>query len=223
MVTTTSQTRGTAANVVRDMLLDDLLQGGYPPGARIHMDKLADRYTVSRTPVRQALMMLANDGILTYADGGFEVRAPSFDEMCELYDIRRMLECFAVEKLVAKGVPPELLRQLRENLAEQEAMDLSAPRRHAQQDQRFHELICDNCGSPMLSQMVRRCMVLSTIFNYMPVFMFPSISKRARQAQCKQHARIIAGLEAQDAKKASKAMASHLTDARRFFMLYATH
>ena len=125
--------------------------------------------------------------------------------------------------LTEKLEAAELLRQLRENLAEQEAMDLSAPRQDAQQDQRFHELICDSCGSPMLSQLVRRYMILSTIFNYVPVFMFLRIDKKGRQAQCRQHARIIAGLEAQDAKKASKAMASHLTDARRFFMLYATH
>ena len=223
MMATANMTRGMTAHVVRDQMLQDLMQGSFLPGMRLDMDELAKRYAVSRTPIREALIMLTSDGILTSGSYGFNVRTPSFDEMCEMYNIRRALECLAVEELVAKGVPPELLQQLRENLAEQEVMDLSVSRQHAQQDQRFHELICDNCGSPMLSQMVRRCMVLSTIFNYVQVFIFPSISKKARHVQCKQHAQIIAGLEAQDAKKACKAMASHLTDARRFFKLHAIH
>ena len=220
MVATTNRARGTSAHIVKELMLQDFMQGSFLPGMKLQMDELAERYAVSRTPIREALILLSADGILTSADNyGFEVRAPSFDELCEMYDIRRSLECLAVEKLVTNGIPSGLLQQLRENLAVQEALDLADARRHAQQDMRFHELICDNCGSPMLSQLVRRCMVLSTIFNNVP-FMpnFRNVGRRARRVQCAQHAKILAGLEAQDVKKACKAMSSHLANARRYFM-----
>ena len=225
MVVTAHMTRGTTAHVIRERLLQDFMQGRFLPGMRLDMDALAKRYAVSRTPIREALLLLASDGFVISGNYGFEVRAPSFDEMCEMYNIRRSLECLAVEELVAKGVPPELLQQLRENLAEQEVMNLAASRQHAQQDQRFHELICDNCGSPMLSQLMRRYMVLSTIFNYVTLYM-PTIrksSKTVMRGLCLQHERILVGLEAQDAGKAGKAMFKHLMNARRFFELYATH
>ncbi len=169
--------------------------------------------------------MLTSDGILTSGSYGFNVRTPPFDEMCEMYNIRRSLECLAIEELVAKGVPPELLRQLRENLAAQKAQNPADYKLRAQLDQRFHELICDNCGSPMLSQLMRRYMVLSTIFNYVTLYM-PTIrksSKTVMRGLCLQHERILVGLEAQDAGKAGKAMFKHLMNARRFFELYATH
>jgi len=225
MVVTSHMTRGMTAHVVRDQMLQDFMQGGFVPGMKLDMDELAERYAVSRTPIREALIILSADGFLTSGNYGFEVRAPSFNEVCEMYNIRRSLECLAVEELVTKGVSPELLQQLRENLAKQEAQDPADYKLRTQLDQRFHELICDSCGSPMLSQLVRRYMILSTIFNYVELYM-PTIrkgSKKALRAQCKQHAQIIAGLEAQNASKASKAMFKHLLCARRFFELHAIH
>ncbi len=225
MVVTAHMTRGTTAHVIRERLLQDFMQGRFLPGMRLDMDALAQRYAVSRTPIREALLLLASDGFVISGNYGFEVRAPSFDEMCEMYNIRRSLECLAIEELVAKGVPPELLRQLRENLAAQKAQNPADYKLRAQLDQRFHELICDNCGSPMLSQLMRRYMVLSTIFNYVTLYM-PTIrksSKTVMRGLCLQHERILVGLEAQDAGKAGKAMFKHLMNARRFFELYATH
>ncbi len=225
MMATANMTRGTTAHVVRDQMLQDFMQGGFLPGMRLDMDELAKRYAVSRTPIREALLLLASDGFVISGNYGFEVRAPSFDEMCEMYNIRRSLECLAIEELVAKGVPPKLLRQLRENLAAQKAQNPADYKLRAQLDQRFHELICDNCGSPMLSQLMRRYMVLSTIFNYVTLYM-PTIrksSKTVMRGLCLQHERILVGLEAQDAGKAGKAMFKHLMNARRFFELYATH
>ena len=225
MVVTAHMTRGTTAHVIRERLLQDFMQGRFLPGMRLDMDALAKRYAVSRTPIREALLLLASDGFVISGNYGFEVRAPSFDEMCEMYNIRRSLECLAIEELVAKGVPPELLRQLRENLAAQKAQNPADYKLRTQLDQRFHELICDNCGSPMLSQLMRRNLVFSTIFNYVTLYM-PTIrksSKTVMRGLCLQHERILAGLEAQDAKKAGKAMFKHLMNARRFFELHASY
>ena len=77
----------------------------------------------------------------------------------------------------------------------------------------------------MLSQLMRRNLVFSTIFNYVTLYM-PTIrksSKTVMRGLCLQHERILAGLEAQDAKKAGKAMFKHLMNARRFFELHASY
>ena len=221
MVSISHESRGTTPNVVRNLLLEDFLRGNFIPGGRLHMDELAERYSVSRTPIRQALMLLANEGILTYSGGGFEVRAPSFAEICEMYDIRCALECLAVGKLVANGVSPEVLQKLREI---HEALLAAAAdwKRQSQLDREFHEFICDHCGAPALSQLVRHYMVLSVIFNYVSIFMPERIraTKAAHRGLCRQHARILKGIESGDPEKAKRAVAYHINHARNYFEVH---
>ena len=218
MVSVAHEARGTTAHVIHDLLIKDFMSGSFLPGAKLRMDDLAERYSVSRTPIREALMLLTQDGVLAN-DGnyGFEVRIPSYTEICEMYDIRRALECLAVEKLVEAGVTPEVMQQLADNQAALEGTLVN--KELTEIDQRFHELICDNCGAPSLSQLVRRYMVLSTIFNFVSFYMPTKTlsSAHAHKVVCSQHKRIIDGIAAGNAAKARKAMADHLRDARRFF------
>ena len=211
-------TRGTTAKVIRDHLLADFMQGDYHPGARIHMSALEKRYEVSSTPIRQALMLLVHDGILNYVDGGFEVRMPSYAELCEMYDIRCALEGLAVSKMVSAGLSQEELQELRDI---QTALENAIKDRPLQRqlDQQFHEFICNHCGSPMLSRLVRQYMVLSTIFNYVEVYM-PEVvrpTKAAYHAFCMQHRRILTAIESGDPEKARRAVAHHITHTRKYF------
>ena len=222
MVATTNMTRGTTAHVVRDQLLQDFMQGNFLPGMKLQMDELAERYAVSRTPIREALILLVQDGLLDSAGNyGFTMHVPTMEELEEMCDIRCALECLAVEKLITRGVPPELPQRLRENLAAlREATDHKTLN---QLDYEFHAMICDSCGAPLLSKTLRRNMLLDAIFNYMGSFLPERVAtaRRPVRAIVRRHGQIIDAIEAKDIKKARKAMFTHLAYAFSFYKLFA--
>ncbi|EFW79095.1 GntR family transcriptional regulator [Pseudomonas savastanoi] len=85
------------------------------PYDRFTETQLADRYQVSRTPVRDALYRLQREGYLDVEfRRGWSVKPLDFDQIDQLYDLRIVLECAAVERICASHeVHPELnvLRQ----------------------------------------------------------------------------------------------------------------
>ena len=82
---------------------------------------LADRLGISRTPVREALIELAREGLVTIApQRGFQLHSLSHAEQEEVYELRLAIDSFVVEKL-AKSATPDDIKQLREAIAEQRA------------------------------------------------------------------------------------------------------
>ncbi|KPW35398.1 Transcriptional regulator GntR [Pseudomonas coronafaciens pv. atropurpurea] len=80
------------------------------PYDRFTETQLADRYQVSRTPVRDALYRLQREGYLDVEfRRGWSVRPLDFDQIDQLYDLRIVLECAAIERICASAdVHPEL-------------------------------------------------------------------------------------------------------------------
>jgi GntR family transcriptional regulator, rspAB operon transcriptional repressor len=72
------------------------------PGQKMHHQELSDRLGVSRTPVREALTRLVQEGYVSFLPNrGFTCKEIRLQEAEELYDLREALEVFAVEKAVA--------------------------------------------------------------------------------------------------------------------------
>jgi DNA-binding GntR family transcriptional regulator len=71
------------------------------PGQKLHHQELSDRLGVSRTPVREALTRLVQEGYVSFLPNrGFTCKEIRMQEAEELYDLREALEAFAVEKAV---------------------------------------------------------------------------------------------------------------------------
>ena len=76
---------------------------------------LAEQFGVSPTPVREAMIQLANDGLFeSVRNKGFRVREPSDEELDELAELRMLLEVPTVRRLAETGVAPQALAELRE-------------------------------------------------------------------------------------------------------------
>lgn len=104
-----AQPRVTAHEFVYDTLRRAILSGALPGGARLVQADIANQLSVSTTPVREALRDLAAEGLVVFRSHiGAVVRELDFEELIELYDIRKALEPLAIRRAAASITPEEL-------------------------------------------------------------------------------------------------------------------
>ena len=95
-----------------DFLKSNILSGHFQPGHRLIEEDLAEELGVSRTPVREAFHKLELEGLITPLETrGFIVPKDSKGEMEELFEIRSILEGYAL-RIIAEVVSDETLDQL---------------------------------------------------------------------------------------------------------------
>ncbi len=144
---------------IREMILrSDLL-----PGQRLAEAPLAELLGMSRTPVRQALPLLAQEGLLLeHETRGFVVRAFTASDIIDAIDLRGALEGIAVRRLAEQGVAKPILRTMRECLEDGDAslhkrrVEESDEARYAEMNVRFHSVIVEAAGSALLSEAMDR-------------------------------------------------------------------
>ena len=144
---------------IREMIL----QGELPPGERVREVELAAKLGVSRTPVREALPMLAQEGVLTQLDTrGFVVRAFTSQEIMDAIDVRGALEGLAARMLAEQGPSRRLIHSLHECLREGDVifarghLILADEARYADMNKQFHSLIVEGSGSKVVAAALER-------------------------------------------------------------------
>ncbi len=144
---------------IREMIL----RGDLVPGQRVAEAPLADLLGMSRTPVRQALPLLAQEGLLTeHPARGFVVRAFTAADIVDAIDVRGVLEGMAARRVAEKGVSKAFLRELKACLEDGDA--ILAKKRiedadealYADMNDRFHALILKEAESSVLIEALER-------------------------------------------------------------------
>ncbi len=139
---------------VREMIL----RGRLRPGQRVTEVMLAQVLGMSRTPVRQALPVLAREGLLVEAGSrGYLVRTFTRTDILDAIDLRGVLEGFAVRRVAERGASPELLQELKECLEEgdrifrkRHLVDSDEAAFGAMND-RFHSALLAAADSPIIA------------------------------------------------------------------------
>jgi DNA-binding GntR family transcriptional regulator len=141
-----------AYELLKQRILDNEMTAGFQ--ATEH--ELAEALGMSRTPVREAMIRLANEGLIEIRPRhGLRVLPVSARDMCEIYDILTALESTAAELLARRGLGTEQDAALDAAVTEMDTAltkdDLLA---WAQADERFHMLLVDFCGNRRLKALV---------------------------------------------------------------------
>jgi DNA-binding GntR family transcriptional regulator len=180
-------------------LRDAIFSGEFVQGARLNQDELARRLGVSRAPIRDALNRLESEGLVKTLSrsGGVVVADISEQEMVDIYELRAILDS-ASTRLACERMSDDDLKRLAEIVAETErvtkAKDLTAiVQMHAE----FHYLLYAACGNPELTRVARNLWDRSYRFRVMAL----RSEENARHG-LRQHAAILAALQARDAGKA---------------------
>ncbi|HEV7950648.1 MAG TPA: GntR family transcriptional regulator [Glaciihabitans sp.] len=144
---------------VYSAMREELMTGRISPWDRLAEERLADKFAVSRTPVREALARLTADGLIEKRDGGFFVYMPSFDEMIDYYELRITLELRGLDRVqenaelshnrVLLGDEVERWKQLRVNVPAPEAGFVT-------NDERFHTALLGSAGNRVLTDALRQ-------------------------------------------------------------------
>jgi len=144
---------------IREMIL----HGELAPGERVREVELASKLGVSRTPVRESLPILAQEGVLTQLDTrGFVVRAFTPQEIMDAIDVRGVLEGLAARMLAEQGPPRRLIQQLHECLLEGDEIFAkrhlveSDEARYGEMNKQFHDFIVQGAGSKVIADAIER-------------------------------------------------------------------
>lgn len=127
-----------------------------PAGQSFLQDELAAMLQMSRTPVREALIRLAGEGLVEFRPRhGILIRCFSIDELAGIYEVLTMLEAQAARRLAERGISPDGLARLE---AAHQTMEKAFANRALSDwidaDEAFHKILVSECGNEPLRKIV---------------------------------------------------------------------
>jgi DNA-binding GntR family transcriptional regulator len=195
-----------------EQLLDLIMSGRLQPGTMIHERRLAEHLSMSRTPLRDALLMLEHDGLVSrHGRSGLQVRHLDLAAFMETLAIRRLLEPEAA-RIAAGRIATEKLDDIRDRLGRllARAAAPAAPDRGEVRalDEDLHGAIAQAAGNAQMETIIR------TLRRQTLMFDLRSVPERVEDT-CREHLTVVAALAAGDGDAAATAMRTHLDGVRR--------
>lgn len=198
-------TRTRVADAVYERLREMIFSGALPPGARLSVPALAEQLDVSRSPVRDAVLRLAQERMAREEPRrGAVVASVGIAELVSIYEVREVLEGL-VARLAVENAGRKLVRALREALDEHEAAmraaDLAAS---TEADVRFHRLLREAAGNPEAVRMLDEVQTQVRL-----AMRTTTVTAGPRQA-VDDHRAILTAIETGDALAAEQAARAHI-------------
>ena len=191
-----------------------IIQYDLKPSAHLRVGDLARALDMSQTPVREALSMLQQEGLIErQGKGGYHVRAMTLEEIGDLYEVRIALESLAARQ-AAKRLSLEGRGRLTAILDEvRELLDTDNKTRILQLEQDFHVIIFEASGNRALAEMGRTILDRIWIIQNVNLLTTDHLSEAHPQ-----HMGVFEALKAGDPRKAADLMHRHVSGARDFVL-----
>ena len=188
------------------LILSAIDNGTYRPGDRLVESELAERFGVSRTPVREALQRLETQSMLTRDGRSLIVATLDHNQLAELYTVRTELEALAA-RLAARHATPEEVRVLAQLVAEDYRI-IDDPQALSRANRRFHHQIHLASHNRYLVQQ------LDIVHRTMALMARTSLAAEGRgEKSLAEHQTIVDAIAAGDAEAAEAALRTHISTA----------
>ena len=192
------------ADDVYRRLRQDIIRGVLRPNESLVETELAERLSVSRTPVRETLHRLAADGLIVSHRRRWQVYEHSNEEIRQIYEVRAALESYAARLACARGTD-ELFQALAE--AQNEPADTST-QGHVEHNERFHDQIVNAAGNDRLAAQIRGNRLYFFNYRLAALYTADDVAEYARQ-----HAELVKAVAARDADRAERLTREHIEHA----------
>jgi DNA-binding GntR family transcriptional regulator len=192
-----------------EALKKGILTGEISSGSRLVATQLAEKYQVSRTPLREALRLLENDGLLVQDKMGATVvklNKRDFEELCEC---RLILEKQIVQLILPKITTSQLNKIERVLLQIEEGMGEENSIRILELNSKFHSLLIEACENKRLIQLIEQ--VRSMLILYRANIIRGSIPREI----IKEHRKIFESIKNRDLESALLNTETHLLNDKK--------
>jgi DNA-binding GntR family transcriptional regulator len=196
------------ASQVFERLREDIVRGILPPDTPLAELDLCARMEVSRTPVREALIKLAEEGLVRiYPQFGSFVAPISLEAVREGQFVREHLECALIVD-AAKRIDQAALQRIRENLEQQRRAEGEGDAEAFYSlDNTFHSTIAEASGHPLVWRVVQQAKTQFDRVRYLSIHDPAQITRLVEQ-----HSEMVDALAKRDASKAKSALRRHLRE-----------
>ncbi len=195
-------------NKIYTELRTSITKGYLKPGERLDIVKLARHYETSITPIRDALSLLSQEGLVTIKPrSGYFVCQITVRQLIDLFEVREILEIASIRRAVDR-ITDDQIEQLNHDYTgyDDDSYDL-----YIDENRRFHCLIAKASGNEELVQMMGR------VHDQLARFMFLSFRQTVK-TQDKTHARIIEALRTRKVEDVLKAITDEIRTTRDFVL-----
>lgn len=192
-----------------DLIRQAIVGGRVSPGQRLKEEELAQQLGISRTPVREALLVLQTEGLVEASPNrGATVRKYELPDLEDMYELRALLEGNAARR-AATRIDAHSLRRLHESCARFDKLvggsDLSSL---VAENALFHETILAAADSERLADMVRQVIAMPLVYKS---YFWYSPEQAKASAHC--HRQLTNALERHDPGRAESIMREHVYEA----------
>ncbi|MCG6884514.1 MAG: GntR family transcriptional regulator [Silicimonas sp.] len=188
------------------LILKAIDTGSFRPGDRLVESELADRFGMSRTPIREALQRLETQSLLARDGRSLVVASLDHNQMAELYVVRSELEALAA-RLAARHATEEEVRLLQEMVREDRAL-IEDPAALARTNRRFHRQVHLASHNRYLVQQ------LDLVYRSMALMATTSLAAAGRSSVAvDEHAAVVEAIAAGDADAAHRELKGHISRA----------
>ncbi len=188
------------------LILEAIDMGVYKPGDRLVESDLAERFGVSRTPIREALQRLETQSLLSRDGRSLIVSSLDHNQLAELYVVRAELEALAAN-LAARHASDEEIRVL-QDMVQSDSELIGDPSALARANRRFHKQIHLASHNRFLVQQ------LGLVHQSMALMATTSLAAAGRDADAlAEHDSIVAAIAARDPEAAGAALKTHISKA----------
>jgi len=191
-----TDSKAKAADLIYKTLKEEILQGKIQPGTLLSETEIAKRFSVSRTPVREALNQLASIAMVdALPQRGHLVHTITFSEVLETFRLRELLEVEAAGE-AAQHITPQDIAAMEDILHNTEDKVLM--------NYRFHMMVAETSKNRLLSEFIEKCLQLLQRL----IILHPTLLDISPEIK------IIDALKSKDSEQAREAMRSHIHEAR---------
>ena len=198
-----------ASAAATELIREAIIDGRLAPGQRLKEEELARELGISRTPVREALLMLQAEGLVdAVPNRGAVVSSHDAEDLEDLYQLRALLEGHAARR-AAMNVTHETIADLWASCERFEGLADGDVKELVKENLVFHNTIVEASGSKRVAQLVGKLIELPLV--YRSYIWYPP---QQRQISLHYHRQIARALEARDGERAELVMKEHVFEAR---------